>query len=63
MNHASTNAPVRNDKAGKRYRLITFMRIEPEDAEPMTHEEALAERRQQELLCPENIYLIEEEGE
>ena len=44
----------------RRYRLIAFMRIEPEDDEPLTYEEALAEKEQQELMCPENIYRIEE---
>ena len=44
----------------RRYRLIAFMRIEPEDDEVLTYEEALAEKEQQELMCPENIYRIEE---
>ena len=44
----------------RRFRLIPFMRIEPEDDEPLTYEEALAEKEQQELMCPENIYRIEE---
>ena len=47
----------------RRYRLIAFMRIEPEDDEPLTYEEALAEKEQQELMSPENIYRIEETDE
>ena len=45
----------------KQYRLIAFMRIEPEAAEPMTYEDALAEKKQQELMSPENMYRIEED--
>ena len=48
------------DRTSKRYRLITFMRIEPEDDEPLTYEQALSEKDQQELMCPENFQLIEE---
>ena len=47
-------------RTSKRYRLITFMRIEPEDDEPLTYEQALSEKDQQELMCPENFQLIEE---
>lgn len=44
----------------KRYRLIAYLRIDPEEEEPMTYEEALAEQEQQALLCQENLYKIEE---
>ncbi len=44
----------------KRYRLVAYLRIDPEDGEPLTHTEALAEKEQQEFLFPENIYRIEE---
>ena len=47
-------------RINKRYHLITFMRIEPEDDEPLTYEDACAEKDQQELMCPENIHRIEE---
>ncbi len=47
-------------RASKCYRLIPFMRIEPEGDGPLTYEQALSEKQQQELLCPENIYRIEE---
>ena len=52
--------PQLDDHCRKRYQLISFMRIEPEDDEPMTHEEALAEKDQQELMFPENIFRVEE---
>ena len=48
------------DGRARQYQLISYMRIEPEDGEPMTHEEALSEKDQQELLCPENIFRVEE---
>ncbi|MBI4487500.1 MAG: hypothetical protein HY694_00310 [Deltaproteobacteria bacterium] len=44
----------------KKYRLVAYMRIEPEDEELLTYEEAISEKEQQELMCPENIYCIEE---
>ena len=47
-------------RINKRYRLITFMRIEPEDDEPLTYEDACAEKDQQELMFPENSHRIEE---
>jgi len=52
--------PHLRDKAAKKYRLIAFIRIDPEDDEPLTYEQALAEKEQQELMSPENIYRIEE---
>jgi len=45
---------------GKHYRLISYMRIEPEEDAPLTYEEALAEKEQQEMMCPENLHIIEE---
>jgi len=44
----------------KRYRVVCHMRIEPEEVDPLTYEEALAEKEHLELLQPENIYRIEE---
>ena len=49
--------PLPRDKG---YQLVSFIRIGPEDSEPLTYEEALAEKEQQELMCPENLYQIEE---
>lgn len=80
----SASSPASLCQRGRRYRLIAYLRIDPEDddlsaeaslspdsspvalakgeakAEPLTYEQALAEKEQQELLCPENIYRIEE---
>jgi hypothetical protein len=44
----------------KQYRLIAYVRVDPESQEPMTFDEALMEKAQQEFLFPENIYRIEE---
>lgn len=44
----------------KRYRLVAYLRIEPENEAPMTYTEALSEQEQQELISPENLYQIEE---
>lgn len=44
----------------KKYRLIAYVRVEPEDEEPMTYDEVLSEKEQEEFLFPENIYRIEE---
>lgn len=44
----------------KRYRLVAYLRIEPETEAPMTYTEALSEQEQQELISPENLYQIEE---
>ncbi len=43
-----------------KYRLVAYLRIEPEDSEPLTYTEALSEKEQQQFLFPENIYRIEE---
>ncbi|MBI4531880.1 MAG: hypothetical protein HY709_10235 [Candidatus Latescibacteria bacterium] len=47
-------------RPGKRYRLVAYLRIDPDNDEPMTYEEALAEQEQHVLLFPENLYRIEE---
>ena len=52
--------PLPRKKSGKQHRLIAFIRVDPEDDELMTYEQALAEKEQQELMCPENMYRIEE---
>jgi len=44
----------------KKYKLIAYIRVEPEDQELMTLEEAQAEKEQGEFLFPENRYDIEE---
>ena len=47
-------------RAKKRFHLISYVRAEPKDWEPMNYEQAQAEKDQQELLFPENVHLIEE---
>ncbi len=44
----------------KHYRLVAYLRIEPEDGEPLTYEEAVAEKEQQQMISPENLYCIED---
>lgn len=43
----------------KKFVVICYMRIEPEEAEPLTYREALEEKKHLEFLQPENIYRIE----
>lgn len=45
------------------YQLVSFLRIDPEDGEPLTYTEALVEKEQQVLMSPENVYRIEKIGE
>ena len=44
----------------EKYQVVAFMRIDPEDPEPLTYEDALKEKEHLELLQPENVYRIEE---
>lgn len=45
----------------KKYRVVCYMRIEPEDeVESLTYEEAVKEKEQGEFMQPENVYKIEE---
>jgi len=43
----------------KKYQVVCYMRIDPEEPEPQTYKEALREMRNQEFMQPENIYRIE----
>jgi len=43
----------------EKYHVVCFMRVEPEDSEPMTHAEAEDEIKQARLMQPENVYVIE----
>ena len=45
-----------------KYVLLAYLRLDGEDDAWLmdSHDEALAEKRQQEILFPENIYRIEE---
>ncbi len=47
------------DSAVKKYQGTCYMRIEPDEIEPLTYNEALKEKEHLELLQPENIYRIE----
>ena len=44
----------------KRYHLIAYIRVDPEEADPLTYAQALAEKEQQEFLFPEHVFRIEE---
>lgn len=41
------------------YRLVGFVRVEPENQKPMTLDEAKKEQEHCETMQPENIYVIE----
>ena len=56
----SSSSPAPSHHPTKQYRLVAYIRVDPENPEPMTYEEALAEKEQQELMCPENLYQLEE---
>jgi len=43
----------------KKYRVVVYMRIEPEEEELLTLNEAIKEVAQLNLMQPENIYDIE----
>jgi len=42
-----------------KYMVVGFIRVDPEDPEPLTYREALKEKEHMEFLQPENIYRIE----
>ena len=42
-----------------RYRLITYLRTDEDEERWLTHEEAIAELQQQQLLFPEHIHRLE----
>ena len=41
------------------YRVVCYIRVEPEDSEPLTYEEAREEIEQARLMQPENLYAME----
>ena len=43
----------------KKYKIVYYIRVEPEEAEPLTYSEAVVEKVHLDLLQPENIYKIE----
>jgi hypothetical protein len=44
----------------KTYTIVCYMRVDSEDFEPMTKDEAKMEVEQLRLMQPENIYRIED---
>jgi len=57
---ARKNLTMKKMNKIKKYRLICYIKVEPEESEQLTYEEALGEKEQGEFLFPENIYRIEE---
>ncbi|MCG3771942.1 MAG: hypothetical protein JW384_03141 [Nitrosomonadaceae bacterium] len=51
---------LEKSKADKRYRVVAFIRIDSEEEEVVTYQEAIAELEQQNFMFPENTYQIEE---
>lgn len=51
---------IERARTSKRYRLVAYIRVDVEHEEPMSYDEAMAEKAQQEFLFPENVYRIEE---
>jgi len=47
----------------RRYKVVCYMRIEPDDIEEMTLENATSEAEQARLMQPENIYRVEGVGD
>ena len=43
----------------KKYQVVCYLRVDPEDPESLTYEQALSEKEHLELLQPENVYKIE----
>ena len=44
----------------KKFQVVCYLRIDPEDPEYLTYRDALKEKEHLELLQPENIYRIED---
>jgi len=47
----------------KKYQVVCFIRVGPEDPEPLTYKDALLEKGNLEMMQPENIYRIEKIGD
>ena len=43
-----------------KYKVVCFMRIDPEDPEPLTMAQAVADMEQAQLMQPENVYTVEQ---
>ncbi len=44
----------------KKYKVVCYIRVDSDDNDPLTIEEAISEKEQAEFMQPENIYQIEE---
>lgn len=54
---------TQREKAGElqgRFRVVSYLRVEPEESVPVSLAEALAELDQAQLLAPESLHRIEE---
>ena len=43
-----------------KYKVVCYIRVDSDDNDRLTIEEAISEKEQAELMQPENIYQIEE---
>ena len=43
----------------KKWIVVAYLKVIPEDMEPMTRQEAISEAEQLSLMQPENIYQVE----
>jgi hypothetical protein len=44
----------------RKYIVVCYMRIDPEEDIRLTHDEAIRKKEQLELFHPENIYIIKQ---
>ena len=44
----------------KKYQVVCYIRVDPDEVNPMTYEQALVEKEHLKFLQPDNIYRIEE---
>lgn len=51
-----------SDPSEKKYKVVCYLRIDPDAPESMTIRQAQYEIEQARLLQPENIYIIEDDG-
>jgi hypothetical protein len=47
-------------KMKKKFRVVSYMRVDPDEPESLTWEEAVEEKEHCEFLFPEDIFVIEE---
>lgn len=44
----------------KKFRVVSYLRVDPDEPETLTWKEAIKEKRHLEFLHPEDIFVIEE---